>query len=207
MADEAALEAALGDVRRAFRLIWCYQERIFDVIRTITAEFESLSFYVWEPHNAARIDRSTNPVTKGPWYTLPMMNVSYLYKSSADTNYLRPGDWLFEIRVISDSGYNEEDGGNESIDPAHFPGVEVAESKISLYVYYFTGEIKQNLLNIWHEIEWPDPDGEAREESERPLTKFGISLKLAALPGKEEVQAAARTFKEAASEALHANLA
>lgn len=207
MTNEPTLSEALGDVRRAYRLLWCYQERVFDIIRTIESEFESLRFYVWEPHNAARIDGSTNPISRNPWFAFPMMNVSWLYRSDGDPNFAKPGDWLLDIRVVSDSGYDAEANWRAALDPAEFPDIEASESKLNLYVFFCTGEVQGNWLrNIWDRVEWPDTDEEVQPDGDLPIKKIGVSLSLADLPDKEAVQARVRAFKKSASAALGAEL-
>jgi hypothetical protein len=207
MANEPTLSEALGDVRRAYRLLWCYQERMFDIIRTIEGEFESLRFYVWESHNAARIDGSTNPLSRNPWFAFPMMNVSLLYRSDGDSNLAKPGDWLLDIRIVSDSGYNDEENWRAAIDPTGFPDIEASESKLNLYVYFCTGEVQGNWLrHIWGRVEWPDTNEEVHADGDLPIMKIGVSLNLADLTDREAVQHRVRSFKKSASAALGAEL-
>ena len=78
MTEEPTLREALGDVRRAFRLLWFYQDRILDIVRTIASEFEDLRFYYCVPHNTVPRDRSNSELVRNAWYALPFMNVSYL---------------------------------------------------------------------------------------------------------------------------------
>jgi len=47
MSDELDLGIALADVRKAYRLLWCYQKRVFDILRLIVSEFDDRRFYYW----------------------------------------------------------------------------------------------------------------------------------------------------------------
>jgi hypothetical protein len=203
MPDQTELAVALGDVRRAYRLLWFYQERIFDIIRPFVGEFETLRFYMWRSNSANPMDASTNPLSRSPWSAFPLMNVSYLYRSGDDPNHAKPGDWLLDIRVISDSGYSDDVDDRLQADPDTFPGVEASETRINLYVFYCTEEIKGNWLkDIWTPLDWPEPDGKAVEAANKPVKMVGISLNISDLPGREAVQNAATNFKRVATEAL-----
>jgi len=208
MTDQATLRSALGDVRRAYRLLWCYQDRLFDIIRTITAEFDSLKFYMWRTNSASPIDGSTNPLTRSPWSAFPMMNVSYLYRCGDDPNQAEAGDWLLDIRVISDSGFDDDSHSPMKADPDDFAGIEATDTRINLYVFYCASEIKGNWLrNIWNELEWPEPDGKAVDASSLPVKMIGITLDVADLGDREDAQRAAAGFKKLAAHALGATLA
>ena len=203
MPQQTELAAALGDVRRAYRLLWFYQERVFDIIGPIAGEFEALRFYMWRSNSARPMDASTNPLSRTPWSAFPLMNVSYLYRSGDDPNHVKPGDWLLDIRVISDSGYRDEVDDRLQTDPDKFPGIEASETRINLYALYCTEEIKANWLrDIWEPVEWPEPNGTVNELENRPIRIVGLSFNISDLPAREAVQSAAATFKRIASEAL-----
>ncbi|MGH6956450.1 MAG: hypothetical protein ACREEW_07265 [Caulobacteraceae bacterium] len=207
MTNQAGLREALGDVRRAYRLLWCYQDRLFDIIRAIAGEFDSLKFYVWQPNSAARIDGTTNPLTRSPWFAFPMMNVSYLYRSGDDPNYAKAGDWLLDIRVISDSGFDDSNDSRLTADPDDFPGIEATSSRINLYAFYFVGDIKGNLLrDVWNQLEWPATNGEVGEPTTHSVRTLGMTFDIAELGDKDAVLAATRTFKNTASAAFGAVL-
>lgn len=207
MTDKEALRSALGDVRRAYRLLWCYQDRLFDIIGTIAGEFERLKFYQWHPNSAARIDGGTDPRTRSPWFAFPMMNVSYLYRSGDDPNQAKPGDWLLEIRVVSDSGFDDLTHSPYEADPDDFAGIEATSSRIDLNVFLFKEEFKGNLLrDVWNNLDWPATDGEISEPSTHPLRTIGTTLDIADLGDKDAVVAATRTFKATAATALGVEL-
>lgn len=60
------MEAALCDVRKAYRLIHLYQRRVLDLCREITGGFESeLNFYHWAPSQFEMPPRRrTDPVSE-----------------------------------------------------------------------------------------------------------------------------------------------
>jgi len=208
MTDKEALSAALGDVRRAYRLLWSYQDRLFDIVGAIAGEFESLKFYIWHPNSAARIDGGTDPRTRSAWFAFPMMNVSYLYRSGDDPNQAKAGDWLLDIRVVSDSGFDDVSHSPYDADPDDFAGIEATVSRIDLNIYLFTGEFKGNLLrDVWNRLEWPEPNGEVSEPSTHPVRTIGASFDIADLGDKDAVAIATRAFKASAVSALGVALA
>ena len=197
MTDKEALQAALGDVRRAYRLLWCYQDRLFDIVGEISGLFGNLRFYQWHPNSAARIDGGTDPRTRSAWFAFPMMNVSYLYRSGDDPNYAKLGDWMLEIRVVSDSGFDDIMHSPWDADPNEFAGIEATTSRIDLHIFYFTQDFKGNLLNdMWKSLEWPTTDGELGEPSTHPVRTIGASFNIADLGDKDDVTSATRSFKK-----------
>lgn len=65
MSDDPNLSTALADVRKAYRLLWSYQKRIFDIVQLIVDEFESMSFYFWRIMHAGRpCNSTTNLMTR-----------------------------------------------------------------------------------------------------------------------------------------------
>ncbi len=207
MTDKEALQAALGDVRRAYRLLWCYQDRLFDIIGAIAGEFGNLKFYQWHPNSAARMDGGTDPRTRSAWFAFPFMNVSYLYRSGDDPNHAKTGDWLLEIRVVSDSGFDDDVHSPWNADPDDFAGVETTDSRIDLNIFYFTDDFKGNLLrDLWKVLEWPSTNGELGEPSTHPVRTIGATFGIVDLGDKEAVVTAIRSFKARVAAALGVTL-
>jgi hypothetical protein len=209
MADEQELGAALSDVRKAYRLLWCYQKRIFDIIRLIVDEFDDMSFYYWQTlHSGRPCNSGTDPLKRWTWDMLPMMKASYLYlPSDVDRNSTKPGQWMLEILVESDSGFDCPEDGTEP-DPANFKEAAESTSSISIYAWYCTGVANVNWFNgVWKQISWPEIDGEPFENADPPFLIVKKTLNITSLFDKGAVQAAASEFKEMASKALGVTLA
>jgi hypothetical protein len=208
MTDQPTLQDALRDVRRAFRLLWYYQERVLDIVRAVAGEFQDSTFYYCVPHNITPADRYNPQFTRNPWHSLPLMNASYLYKVGGNSTKITAGDWFLDVRIISDSGYDEGTSYRENLDPSTFGPPETTDSMINLYLFYCTDDIDGNFLKgVYERLEWPDPDGEPSPAAGLPVTVVGRSWDLATLSEKERVQAAAREFKQAASAALEIEIA
>ena len=47
------LRQALSDVRKSYRLIWLYQNRVIDIVRLIRDHFD-LEFYQWCSNSGSR---------------------------------------------------------------------------------------------------------------------------------------------------------
>ncbi len=208
MTEEATLQTALADVRRAYRLLWCYQERLFDVVKTITGEFSDLRFYGWHSQNGGRFDQGTNPLGRGAWFAFPQMNVSHLYKSGDNPNRLMKGDWMLDIYIASDSGYDAAYNASGSTDPTEFPGVEESRSLLNLYAYCCTDDLPGNwLTHVWHATDWPEPDGKPVPSPDVPVTRIGRSFDIAELPDKDSVLRAVNALKQDLSAIRGANIA
>jgi len=209
MSDEPTLDNALADVRKAYRLLWCYQKRIFDIVTLIVEEFDDMTFYNWRTLHAGHPCRTgTNPLGgRWVWDMLPMVKVSYLFlPGGCDHNATLPGQWMLEVLVVSDDGFSDPNDGSEP-DPANFEKAEQSNSTLSLIAWYCRGETSKNWLGgVWHALDWPEKDGEKADYADPPFTVFRRDFSLATLLDKDAVRAAAADFQVSAREALNADL-
>jgi hypothetical protein len=193
---------ALTDVRKAYRLLWCYQRRVFDVVRLIADEFDDMAFYYWQTRHSGRpCNSGTNPMARWTWDMLPMVEASYLFlPGGVDRNLTLPGQWMLEVNVASDSGFKKPDDNSEP-DPADFEDPATSTSNVTLYAWYCTGQSKLNWFSgVWNYTEWPtEEEGWFREHAEPPFKIFGRSIDLADLPDKASVKFAAGAFRNDAS--------
>jgi len=153
------IETALADVRKAYRLVYLYQKRSLDIVQRIAKEFQC-EFYFWTPIQFARPCKSgTFPSYRWVWDMLPMYDVSFLFlKVEADHDKQLLGDWMLEVRMISDSGYNHSTKGEP--DPINFLDVEKSHTRIQICFYYAS---KENNFD-WYYGYW-NTDGEYPEEN------------------------------------------
>ncbi|MEW9305460.1 hypothetical protein [Labrys neptuniae] len=207
--DKNSLADALTDVRKAYRLLWAYQKRVFDVVRLIVSEFDDMGFYYWQTMHADRpCNSGTNPLARWTWDMLPMLEASYLFlPSGVDRNSTMPGTWMLEVHVESDSGFEDPHDGTEP-NPEQFKDAALSKSKVSIYAWYCTGQTNLNwFTNVWSSLDWPENEqGGVVEYVDPPFKIFGRTLDLSALPSKESVSIAAAMFRIDASAALEASL-
>ena len=210
MPDEPTLDNALTDVRKAYRLLWCYQKRVFDMVKLFVEEFDDMTFYNWRTLHAGHPCRTgTNPMgDRWTWDMLPMVRASYLFlPGGSDHNATLPGQWMLEVFINSDGGFSEAEDGYEP-DPANFEAAEKSTSTVSLFAWYCRGETSKNWLGgVWKTLDWPGADGEKVDHADPPFTVFRRDFDLATLPDKDAVRAAAASFQASASEALGIDLA
>ncbi|MGH6985523.1 MAG: hypothetical protein ACRED9_01620 [Caulobacteraceae bacterium] len=202
MIEEATLSEALADVRKAYRFLWCYQERIIDIVRVIAGEFDDLKFYYSVSHTTTRRDAYNVDLLNNSWHAFPLMNVSYLYKPERGGDKIDSGEWLLEIRVISDTGC-ADDNAEAPGDATKFRGIEQTETRLNLYIFYCQETIKGNWLKtVWDNVLWPEPDGRSSQDADLPVATVGMSWDLAKLQDKDAAQTAVLDFKATASTAL-----
>lgn len=210
MPDEPTLDSALTDVRKAYRLLWCYQKRVFDIVKLIAAEFDDMAFYNWRTLHAGSPSRSdSNPMSgRSTWEMLPMVSASYLFlPGGTNHNATVTGQWMLEVLVESDRGFLDTEDGSEP-DPASFEPAEKVESTISIFAWYCRGETSKNWVGgVWKVLPWPEGDSVKIDHADQPFTTFRRDFNLAALPDKDAVRAAVASFQATANEALGVSLA
>lgn len=159
MNENKNLESALADVRTAYRLLWAYQQRALDVVRTMVSHFDDLSFYYWDSNRNGRPGGGWRDPSSDPsWSLLPTADISLLYLSAgADPNLPKAGDWMLECRLWSDT---EIDAGL----PADFrleltAASEAARSLLKLYAWRCVENVKLNWYrDLWRNTAWPSSD-------------------------------------------------
>ena len=209
MPDDQSLADALVDVRKAYRLLWCYQKRVFDIVKLIASEFDDTSFYYWRVVHSDHPPKSgTNPMEgRWTWDMLPMVQASYLFlPSGIDPNSTLPGQWMLEVQVQSDGGFEEPEDGSEP-DPANFEAAEESTSSLVIFAWYCRGETTRNWYGgVWNVLSWPQTDAGLIENADPPIAVFRRNFDLALLGNRDEVRAAVNSFRTSASEALKITL-
>jgi hypothetical protein len=204
MVETAELDAALTDVRRAYRLLSSYQRRLLGLIRTFAEAFDSHEFYYWTPLLGLSPARGSDPsaTSSASWRMLPMSWASFLYlPQSADRNHPRAGEWMLEIALRSDTGISAS--GSEEPEASDFPDAAQCSSDVSLVAWQCTAPVDANWLNgIWSAIDWPKEDEKIVESAEPPFRLIKKTFKLTTILGKDDVDRAAVEFKAILSRAL-----
>jgi len=198
------MEAALCDVRKAYRLIHLYQRRVLDLCREITEAFESeLNFYYWA---ASQFEmpprRRTDPVSEWAWDFLPLYDFALVYRPE-DVDYKSPkvNDRMLEVRITVDSGYVT--AGELEPDPRDFRDVAGCESCVRLYVYYSSKVLKGGWLDdLLSSSIFPADDREG--ELANGVCTLGMKFALAEMSDAEAVQNCVNKFRQRLQEVFPA---
>jgi hypothetical protein len=204
MNRDKKLGKALAEVRSAYRLLWSYQKRIFDIIRLIADEFGATQFSEWSVDHASRPCRSfTDPGPYWAWDMLPMMNSSYFYvPDSVDEKHPRRGDWGIEVYLISDTGF-EESTDQLDPDPMEFKSVDECASRLGIFVWKYQRDSSQRFRwEEWEETDYPEKKGEMAVSPDGTLHGIGWEIDIADLPDANAVKAVVSELKRAAAEHL-----
>ncbi len=198
------MKSALADVRRAYRLVWSYQRRVLDIVALIAGEFDEHEFYVWETYPRDRpAGRIKDPTGKWAWDLVPLHKASFLYlPPEADRNRPISGQWMLEIAVETDDGFEDPETGDEP-DAAEFDDAASCSSTVTLYAWLCIASCERNWLNgVWRHGEWPEEDGVPVEHAIPPVKIVGRSFDLAEVEDEAAVRRAVETFKTTLSSTL-----
>ncbi len=204
MAADNDLDLALTDVRRAYRLTWSYQRRIFDMIQLIAAKFPQHQFHTWEAlDREPPVKRGTNPLRKWAWDLLPMYRISFFFLPlGADESRPKLGEWMLEVKIITDTGWDAYSDRGEP-DAARFEDVTTSASLLTLYAWHCTADSHIKYMDLWRKHEWPEED---KMPTQHPDVNFQVvqqTFNLSFLPDEASVEEAVRDFKLTMLESLN----
>jgi len=167
MTDATTLSAALTDVRHAYRVVADYQRRCLDMLILIGQQFPETRFYNWKTSNgtAATPPARVDPRTFWGWNFLPLHQISLLLvQNGGGGSFPAVGDWLVEVRIITDSGFDIPDTRIEP-NTADFTSVEASESMMSIMIFKCAEQVPDGhnwFHHVWGGASWPadiaDPD-------------------------------------------------
>jgi hypothetical protein len=145
------IDSALEDVRKAYRLLWLYQRRIFDICQEIGKQFKETEFYYTNFYYGGRPTR--NPFKEQVWRMLPISQISFFYyKHNVNgdwKNFPRKGDYLIDLYVISDTGLTNYSGKGEP-NPTKFTPINECASQLRMYI--FLNDQDRNESTDWYKI-------------------------------------------------------
>ncbi|MCS4089429.1 hypothetical protein [Rhizobium sp. BK176] len=196
--DEQTFSAALVDVRHAYRLLADYQKRCLDMLTLIGQQFPETEFYNWKPSTLAPTPIArTDPRDFWGWNFLPLYQASFLLvPSSGGRSHPGIGDWLVELRITSDTGWDMPDRRIEP-DASKFVSVEAADSKLSIMVFKCVSQLptEQNWFHsVWANTSWPEdisvPDDDGLIYMEQGvLAAAQLDVSIAQMTSKDAVKA------------------
>src|SRR6266511_792365 len=204
MATEEQLDAALLDVRKAYRLIYLYQRRMLDLCSEIAGAFEiDLNVYQWSSsHYEAPPRRGTNPLSRSAWDFLPLYDFCVLYlPEGVHYQEHKPDDWMLAVRVAADSGYAQV--GSAEPDPRDFKGVASCEGTVKLYIYYCSQAFEANWYHgVYNINDFPRDYGEGAFEN--GVRTFGMKFSLSEMGDAKAVESCVDRFRQALREVFPA---
>jgi hypothetical protein len=188
MTSDEGMEAALFDVRKAYRLLYLYQRRALDlcdeVIAVLNAGLKtSLEFRWWGSNCGTTPMRGTNIVGRSSFDFLTLYDFAVLYLPEGehpDTH--DPGDWMFVARIAADSGYIQGEP-----DLTRFSPPKECGTLIRLYAYFCGQSHTGNwFTGVFMENEWPPDAG--TKEFEHGIRVFGMTVPLSEMSSREAVR-------------------
>lgn len=142
------IKNALSDVRKAFRLLWAYNKRIFNIVKHIRNDFGFEHYYM------GKLLGTTNSRSDfceyWAWEALPLVTIgwtalrfnrnedgSVLNRNGHPHYYPLAGEMLLHIFLISDSAFFDTMNGTNKNEPnaVNFPPPDQCQSKLVLSVY------------------------------------------------------------------------
>ena len=200
MSPSPDLKEALIDLRKAYRFIWLYQRRILDLVKETASMFD-LDFYGWSPIHFERIGKlGTDPTGKWAWDLIPLYCASFLYvQPSYNHRHRMQGEWMLEIGVNSDDGYDPSSRKNVEPNVSDFPPPEECNSLFGLYCWFSTKTVEGNdwfQLWDWNSDIEPPRDGKIIEYKNLQLKITGMEYDLHALKDKESLIQVVSDFKK-----------
>lgn len=206
MLDHGELDGALVDVRRAYRLIWAYQRRVFDIVRVVTDGFENHKFLFWEPHEFEPPPRRmSDPRAKWAWDMLPDYAFSViLYPIGGERGRPQEGQWMLEISIVSDDGYEPDD--DVEPDATAFRDPSKCASSLNLCAWQCTSSRDIDwVADVYDQLYWPEKEGEVEEHADPPFRLIWRSFNLATLSDKPAIEGAVCEFKHTLQMRIGAN--
>jgi len=163
------LETTLCAVRKSYRLLYDYHQRVQSTVDQITSNL-GLNFYRWE--SAVSKPRGGSDLhNRWTWDAFPQLEYSALFARNLDLiSTPGDGDFLFEIRVQTDNSIFEQ-GYKTEPDPHHI-AAEKAETQLVVCIWVCNEMPKgdnESFDTIWNYSDYP-----ATENAFLPLeTDYG----------------------------------
>lgn len=192
------LDAALLDVRKAYRLLADYQQRVLELLAFIRSELGAVPYHQHFRNKAPRsLDRLELDGSGGA-RLLPFNDVSALwlrYNGQDDpANQHRKGDLLIDIWVCSDSGNGIED--------KPVLGAEDSRSELRIYFFLCDQDSPENInwyYQVWNGTDYPPLGSVAPCDSTPGYRAYGEALALTDLSDEASTREAIAQLRARAS--------
>lgn len=198
MTDLNIIAEALVDVRKAHRLIYTFNHRVFEMIESIDDNLSEFTFEKIEPVNDGLMK---NWVPGKPnidfWEATPFIQTLACWSKQAEPDIVSIGDLLFGFVVNVDSEWLEND---DEVDPSTY-SVSASNSKTEIHFYLLCMKLemtKANMLKVWDNFE---TEVDMRMTKAKGGKAIGISKKIdmAIINSKSDLIDQTKMFISAAS--------
>lgn len=202
--QKAKMELVLKDVRKAYRLLADYQQRIIELLDFMKNELKAEHYYHDRPYHydSRSIYKMYTDSDAGKNF-LPMLDFHVLWHRTKHMNEneewqnnLKKGDLVFDIFVVDDVICNE------NIEP------ENAKSELRIYVYQCVKYTRKNnwFADVWCKFEYPELEEVSKFKDNSGQIEYNIygeSIDLSDLYSEETVRNALNAFRQRAGKALN----
>ena len=204
------LAVALYNVRQAYRLIYHFQNRANDTIKSIQDQFGGLEFFHWMPtYTNLSPSKRRNPIDIRPDNFFSLYDFSLLYQMPRIDKFSNNDEPInsdiLEINLEIDANASRAlvEGGLDTFElemntPA---SPETTQSTLSLYLWTREknpGSSRDWVNDVWSVTPWPDSETNQPEQNEAGWS-IGCKFPLTKLSGLEKIKAATddaqRVFK------------
>lgn len=206
-----SLNDALLDVRKAYRLLADYQQRMIELLAFMRTELGATQYHHYYRHSVPRDFNGLEGSHDAGSRFLPFLDMSVLWlrnNGQEDAIHIHQrGDLLIDVVVGSDTGNSPEWG----CEPDSVESVE--ESSSSLAVYFFVcDKPARGPLNwyyrVWSAMDYPEEFGEVAASKNLPgdYRVYGEELRLIDLADEKSVRAAISALRQTVSAKLRINI-
>ncbi|MDG4953526.1 hypothetical protein NYR70_10400 [Actinobacillus equuli subsp. equuli] len=200
--NKEEMQLVLQDVRKAYRLLADYQQRIIELLDFIKNELKAEHYSHYQPNSVTSqsIHKIYNEPDIGRKF-LPMLNMKLLWHKTTNVpagewwgDHIQQNDLVFDFGIVSD------ESNGKTLSP------EESKSELHIYVYKCVKYTRKNnwYNDVWEKYKYPD-FGEVKTLSNNKDIEYlvyGDKLDLSDLYNEEAVRKELSEFRKRASEKL-----
>lgn len=124
------LEEVFIDVRKAYRLIYLYQQRILDTVEYVSSILSQTNIEGWVLFGDAFKNSKNIDFNRSAWDWIPM----YCYEFKFAPQKIKGNSYDFALAAYADNGFENAEDGVSPTQVERFVPPERSESQIYLYV-------------------------------------------------------------------------
>jgi hypothetical protein len=166
MTDECA--NVLLNVRKAYRLLNAYHERLLSLVRQLGEQFGERTFEAWDADERYTKQRWNPQVFENPYGLNSLQYAHFLFRPS-DKNPI-PLERLLDVTHVGDTCFLSDDYEAESLEPA-----DRAQTQLSLSAFLVIGGGSDSWFHVWKNCLYPGDKPEQDKEIGGQRVWQGIS--------------------------------
>jgi hypothetical protein len=147
-----SFDPVLLHVRKAYRLLNAYHERVLSTIPRIS-EYFGKEFQVWMPDLYYRKHKSNKAIFNSALELMPLQCASFLFAPAEKLPM--PGEWLLDVKHVGDSAFTEDD-----YDPVSLPDPDKAATQIRLFAFLVVEGGGGDWSGLWDNSGYPGDEPE-----------------------------------------------